>query len=138
MDRAKVSVQGTLSSSTTLINFTTTMHLLCFNLQALGSKGNKFERKPFGEFWRLEWNNRMFSATCEKTLRIKAVGLSQKYSRLRQPLLKFSSLYKAEALHEGRLKVMLHLQVSREGTESLPFKFLSCFKIVKLKPFLDF
>ena len=32
--------------------------------------------------------------------------LVQKYSRLRCPLWKFSSLYKAEALYEGRLKVI--------------------------------
>ena len=42
----------------------------------------------------------------------------KKYSRLRQPLLqKFSSLFKAEPVYEGRLKVILLLQVSSHGIE---------------------
>ena len=36
----------------------------------------------------------------------------QKYSRLRQRLQKFSSLFKAKPVYEGRLKVILLLQVS--------------------------
>ena len=45
------------------------------------------------------------------------LGLQQKYSRLRQPLQKFSYLYKAETVYEGRLKVILLLQVSSHDFE---------------------
>jgi len=40
-----------------------------------------------------------------------------KYSRLRYPLQKFSSLLKAEPVYEGRLKVILLLQVSSHDFE---------------------
>jgi hypothetical protein len=45
------------------------------------------------------------------------MGDVQKYSRLRQPLQKFSSLYKAETVYEGKLKVILLLQVSSHDFE---------------------
>ena len=44
-------------------------------------------------------------------------AISQKYSRLRKPLQEFSSLFKAEPLYEGRLKVIVLLQVSRHDFE---------------------
>ena len=43
--------------------------------------------------------------------------LRQKQSRLRQPLQKFSSLYKAVTVYEGSLKVILLLQVSSHDFE---------------------
>ena len=46
-----------------------------------------------------------------------SVGWNQKYSRLRQPLQKFSFLFKAKPVYEGRLKVILLLQVSSRDFE---------------------
>ena len=42
---------------------------------------------------------------------------AQKFSRLRWPLQKFSSLFKTEPLYEGRPKVILPLQVSSHDFE---------------------
>ena len=42
---------------------------------------------------------------------------TQKYSRLRQPLQKISSLFKAEPDYEGRLKVILLIQTSSHDFE---------------------
>ena len=43
--------------------------------------------------------------------------LQQKYSRLRYSLQNFSPLFKAEPVYEGRLKVILLLQVSSDDFE---------------------
>ena len=42
---------------------------------------------------------------------------NQKYTRLKQLLQKFSSLYKAETVYEGELKVILLLQLSSHDFE---------------------
>ena len=44
-------------------------------------------------------------------------SFSQKYSRLREPLWKFSFLYQSQPIYEGRLKVLLLLQVSSHDFE---------------------
>ena len=50
-------------------------------------------------------------------MRVSQHMYSQKYDRLRQPLQKCSSLFKAEPVYEGRLKVILLLQVSSHDFE---------------------
>ena len=52
----------------------------------------------------------------EKEVKVKKID-RQKYSRLRQLLQKFSPLFKAEPVYEGRLKVILLLQVSSHDFE---------------------
>ena len=47
----------------------------------------------------------------EKSKQLNSYTYGQKYSRLRWPFQKFNSLFKAELLYEGRLKVILLLQV---------------------------
>ena len=48
----------------------------------------------------------------QMTVQKELMRNSQKHGRLRQPLQKFSSLYKAELVYEGRLKVIFLLQLS--------------------------
>jgi hypothetical protein len=58
----------------------------------------------------------------------------QKYSRLRWPLQKFSSLYKAETAYEGRLKVILLLQVSSHDFEPTYVILVLIFRILPDQP----
>ena len=52
-----------------------------------------------------------------KSKQLNSYTYGQKYSRLRWPFQKFNSLFKAELLYEGRLKVILLLQVSSHDFE---------------------
>ena len=54
------------------------------------------------------------------TLSNLRLSRNQKYSKLRQPLQKFNSLFKAEPVYEGRLKVILLLQVISHEFEPIP------------------
>ena len=64
----------------------------------------------------------------EKGVKVKKMD-RQKYSRLRELLQKFSSLFKAEPMYEGiRLKVILLLQVSSHDFE--PTFIIFCLNLI--------
>ena len=60
-----------------------------------------------------QWKNKRFVSELiflSLKERKKVLDWKQKNNRLKQPLQKFSSLFKAEPVYEGRLKVILLLQ----------------------------
>ena len=57
-----------------------------------------------------------------------SIQYNKNNSRLRQPLQKFSSLFKAEPVYEGRLKVILLLQVSSHDFEPIFIIFCASLK----------